>query len=326
VRLAFELNPHPELHKVVFMPARRAAHVLLAAVFTAGAMLATPMPAAAKHGEREGFQSDHDNGRHLGWYKQGGPALAYPGNSMYTGSWVGRRAWDGGAWGWQSGVIAESAAWGMAWGLGPRFAFFAPPTVFVPSPGFVALPPVVVSVPWMQAPRPYYAPSPVYAVPVAAAPPADNWVPTPEALLCAAVPPPVVMLPPPEVVIQAGPPPVIFSPPAYALSVWPVLAFAPPMLAVAVLHDQWWTGRYLGRGGYYAGGFYASRGYAGGLYATSGVLATGFAGASILQRRGGAGPRGHAVGSASPFGGQGGGGGHGQGGGGGGGGGHGKGR
>jgi hypothetical protein len=275
-------------HQVVFIPALRAAH-LLAAMFAVGAVLATSAPAAAKHGEREVFEGGHGNGRHLGWYKHGRPAFADPAYSRYSGNWVGRRAWGGGAWGWQSGVIAGSAAWGVAWGLGPRFALFAPPVVFVPSPVFVSLPPVVVSVPWMEAPGPYYAPPPVYAAPVAAAPPADNWAPTPEALLCAALPPPVAMLPPPDVMIRAGPPPVIFSPPAYALSVWPVLAFAPPMLAVAVLHDEWWTGRYLGRGGYHAGGFYASRGYAGGLYETSAVIATGFAGGSISQRHGGGG-------------------------------------
>ena len=31
------------------------------------------------------------------------------------------------------------------------------------------------------------------------------------------------------------------------------------MLAVAVLHDNWWTGRYLGRGGYFAGGAFGFR-------------------------------------------------------------------
>ena len=134
--------------------------------------------------------------------------------------------------------------WGVAWGLGPRFAFF------VPLPVYVALPPVAVSVPWLAAPAPYYAPPPAYAAPVGAEP-------TPEAILSATVPPPVMLLPPAELMVLAAPPPVIFSPPAYALSVWPVLAFAPPMLAVAVLHDEWWTTRYRGRGGYYAGGFYS---------------------------------------------------------------------
>ena len=123
------------------------------------------------------------------------------------------------------------------------------------------------------------------------------------AMLGAAVPPPVVVLPPSEVMILAGPPPLILSPPAYALSVWPVLAFAPPMLAVAVLHDEWWSSRYRGRGGYYAGGFYASRGYAGGLHAASPVAMTGFAGPPMMQRRG-------LAGYAVPFGGHGHGGGH----------------
>ena len=146
-------------HQVVFIPAFRAAH-LLAAMFAVGTVLATSAPAVAKHGEREVFEGGHDNGRHLGWYKHGGPAFADPAYPRYSGDWGGRRAWGGGAWGWQSGVIAGSAAWGVAWGLGPRFALFAPPVVFVPSPVFVSLPPVVVSVPWMEAPGPYYAPRP----------------------------------------------------------------------------------------------------------------------------------------------------------------------
>jgi hypothetical protein len=83
-------------------------------------------------------------------------------------------------------------------------------------------------------------------------------------MLWAAVPPPVVVLPSQAVLIEAGPPPLIFSPPAYALSVWPGLFFAPPMLAVAVMHDEWWTARYRGYGGYYAGGYYANQGYVGG--------------------------------------------------------------
>jgi|GEM_PF-2292547 len=317
----------------------RAAHLLLAAVFAVGAVLTTLTPAAARHGEREQFEwrhdqgrhFDHDPGRHFDGYRHSGPAFANPGYPRYSGAWVGRRAWGHGGWGWQGGVIAASAAWGVAWGLGPRFAFFAPPVVFVPAPVFVSLPPVVVSVPWIGAPGPYYAPPPVYVAPVAIAPPADILEPTPEAMLCAAVPPPVVVLPPLAVMIPAGPPPVIFSPPAYALSVWPVFAFAPPMLAVAVLHDEWWTGRYFGRGGFYAGGFYASRGYAGGQYATSPMAATGFGGASMARRRRStdfavgrpiagfhsAGPRGHAAASAGPFGGHGPGGdqGHGPGGG-----------
>jgi hypothetical protein len=253
---------HVEHIEVDFFTARRACHLLFAAVFTAGAALTIPAPAAAKHGEGGGSEGGHDQGRHLGWYKNGGPPSFERGYSGYSGAWVGRRVWSGGAWGWQSGAIAGSAAWGAAWGLGSRFAFFAPPAVFVPLPVYVALPPVVVSVPWMAAPAPYYAPQPIYAAPVAAEP-------TPEAMLCAAVPPPVVVLPPTEVIVLAAPPPVIFSPPAYALSVWPMLAFAPPMLAVAVLHDEWWTTSYRGRGGYHAGGFYASRGYAGGGYAAS---------------------------------------------------------
>ncbi len=284
-------------------PARRTAHLLLAAVFAAGSVLATSTPAAAKHGESEGDGGGHNQGRHLGWYKHGGPAFTNRANPQYPGAWGGRQAWGAGAWARQSGVITGSTAWGVAWGLGPRFAYFAPPAVFVPAPVFVALPPVVVSVPWMEAPAPYYARLPAYAAPVAAAPPADNWEPTPEAMLGAAVPPPVVVLPPPEVMILAGPPPLILSPPAYALSVWPVLAFAPPMLAVAVLHDEWWSSRYRGRGGYYAGGFYASRGYAGGLHAASPVAMTGFAGPPMMQRRG-------LAGYAVPFGGHSHGGGH----------------
>jgi hypothetical protein len=255
---------------VYFIPA---AAGLLAATFAAAAVLATPTPAAAKHGESEEYGGGRDQGRHLGWYEHGGPAFPNRANPLYPGAWVGWQARGGGA---------GSNAWGVAWGLGPRFAYFAPPAVFVPAPGFVSLPPVVVSVPWMQAPSPYYAP-------VAAVPPADNWGPTPEEMLGAAVPPPAVVLPPLEVMILAGPPPLIFSPPAYALSVWPVLAFAPPMLAVAVLHDEWWSSRYRGRGGYYAGGFYARRDYAGGLNAALPVAATGFAGPHMMQRRGVAG-------------------------------------
>jgi hypothetical protein len=95
--------------------------------------------------------------------------------------------------------------------------------------------------------------------------------------------------------IQAGPPPVIFAPPAYALSVWPVLFFAPPMLAVAVVHDDWWTARYRGRGGYYAGGYYAGGGYA--------------AGGSIVAVQS-IGPNGRAVALARPLGGTGHSGGH----------------
>ena len=99
-------------------------------------------------------------------------------------------------------------------------------------------------------------------------------------------------------------------------------AFAPPMLAVAVLHDEWWTGRFLGHGGYHASGFYASRSYAGGLHATSAVIATGPAGGPISRRHGGGfamgrpavgfqpgGPRGH----VADFGGHGHGGSHGGG-------------
>ncbi len=189
------------------MPASRTVHWLLSAAFAAVAVIATPTPAAAKHGENDGDRGGHDQGRHLGWYKHGGPAFnrATP---QYSGSWTGRQARGGGAWGWQSGVIAGGAAWGVAWGLGPRFAYFAPPVVFVPAPVFVSLPPVVVGVPWMQTPAPYYAPPPPVSVsPAVAALPADNWVPTPEAMLWAAVPPPVVMLPPPGVMIEAGPPP-----------------------------------------------------------------------------------------------------------------------
>jgi hypothetical protein len=131
------------------------------------------------------------------------------------------------------------------------------------------------------------------------------------------------MLPPPDVMMRAGPP-VILSPPTYALSVWPGLAFAPPMLAVAMLHDEWWTSRYLGRGGHHASGFYASRSYAGGLHATSAVIATGPAGGPISRRHGGGfamgrpavgfqpgGPRGHVADFGSH--GHGGGGGHGGG-------------
>jgi hypothetical protein len=274
---------HQERHQLYFIPARRAAHLLLAVTFAAGTVLATPRPATAKHGESEGDDGGHDRGRHLGWYKHDGPAFTDRTNPQYSGAWTGRHAWGGGTWGWQSGVIAGSAAWGVTWGL-PRYAFFAPPAVFVPAPVFVSLPPMVVGVPWMQAPAPYYAPPPTYAAPAAAITPGDNWAPTPEAMLFAAVPPPVVMLPPPEVMIPAGPPPVILSPPAYALSVWPVLAFAPPMLAVAVLHDEWWSGNYRGRGGFYPG-----RGHAGSPYAASRVAATGFAGPPMAQRRGFAG-------------------------------------
>ena len=280
LRLAPPSDHHVEHIEVKFFTTRRACHLLLTTVFTAGAALMIPAPAAAKHGEGGGSEGGHDQGRHLGWYKHGGPGSIDRGYSGYSGAWGERRGSGGGAWGWQSGVIASSAAWGVAWGLGPRFAFYAPPAVYVPLPVYVALPPVVVSVPWLAAPAPYYAPPPVYAAPVAAEP-------TPEAMLSATVPPPVMVLPPPEVMVLAAPPPVIFSPPAYALSVWPVLAFAPPMLAVAVLHDDWWTTRYRGRGGYYAGGFYASQGYFGGGYGAS----------AWGPGRGGnaGGPHGHAV-------------------------------
>jgi hypothetical protein len=36
------------------------------------------------------------------------------------------------------------------------------------------------------------------------------------------------------------------------------------MLAVAVVHDDWWMARCRGCSGYYAGGYYADRRYAGG--------------------------------------------------------------
>jgi hypothetical protein len=111
------------------------------------------------------------------------------------------------------------------------------------------------------------AAEPVTAVPAAAEAQTNTPVATPEAMLGAAVPPPIVVLPPTQVMIEAGPPPLVFSAPPYAMTVWPEVFFIPPMLAVAVLHDDWWTTRYRGRGGYYAGGYYAgghyvSQGYA----------------------------------------------------------------
>ena len=118
-----------------FFTARRACHLLLAAVFTAVAALVIPAPAAAKHGEGGGSEGGHDQGRHLGWYKHGGPAFIERGYSGYSGAWGGPRAWGGGAWGWQGGVIAGSAAWGVAWGLGPRFAFFCPAGRLGPTTG-----------------------------------------------------------------------------------------------------------------------------------------------------------------------------------------------
>jgi len=257
-----------------FIPTRRAVHLLLVAGFAIGAGLARPAPAAAQHGQHDNGEGGHDQGRHLGWYKHGQPGIAGPAFQQRSG-----------AWGWQADAIAASAAWGVAWGLGPRFVFFAPPVIFVPAPVYVSLPPVVVSVPWMAAPAPYYAPPP----PVVAAPVVTLPAATPEAMLCAALPPPVVVLPPAAVMIQAGPPPLIFSPPAYALSVWPVLFFAPPMLAVAVKHDEWWTTRYRGRGGYYAGGYYASRSYVGGgsIGAVQSIGGIGHAGGQAKGNRGG---------------------------------------
>jgi len=272
------------------------------ALFAITATLVTVPQAVAKHGrggdERGGEGSDegHDRGRHLGWYKHGGPvyvdpapyaslpysryAPAYP--PVYTGEWVGRRAWGGGAYAWQSAAIAAAASWGIAWGLGSSFAYFAPPVVFVPEPDMIELPPLVGAVPWLDAPAPYEEVRTGYlSTPEAA----------PEALLAAALPPPLVMLPPRSVVIGAAPPPLIFSPPDYAMSVWPVLAFAPPLLAVAVLHDEWWSGRYEGRGGYYSGAYYASSGYANGwysdssLYTASAVAVAGVAGAAYSRRR-----------------------------------------
>ena len=253
----------------------------LLAVIAASALLAGP--ALAKNGG-----DGHDNGRHLGWYKNGGPGPGmFPGappymlerdqfgGTGYTRGWVGRDAWGGGAWGWQTGVISAGLAWGAAWGVGT--GFFAPPVVFVPPPTYVSLPPVVFGVPWMEAPAPYYPPA--YASRTVS----QGFVETPESMLWAAVPPPVFVLPPQDVMRVAGPPPIIFSPPAYALSVWPVLAFAPPMLAVAVMHDDWWTTSYQNRGGYYAGSYYASQSYAGGIYAPYAV-ATGFVDQGYARR------------------------------------------
>ena len=100
-----------------FIPAHRSAHLFLAATFAAGAALTVPNPAAAKHGGSGEDDGGHDQGRHLGWYKHGGPAFTDRAGPQYSSAWTGRQAWGGGAWGWQSGVIAGSAAWGVAWGL-----------------------------------------------------------------------------------------------------------------------------------------------------------------------------------------------------------------
>ncbi len=292
-------------------PIRHVARVIRVALFAATAALAIPPQALAGRGGGHGGEGrgggerggggdgeDHDRGRHLGWYKHGGPVYAapepyvvvpytryapvYP--STYAGEWVGRRAWGGGGYAWQGAAIAVAAAWGAAWGLGSSFAYYAPPVVFVPPPTYIDLPPMVGSVPWLDAPAPYAEAQAGIAVP-------GQPDLAPEVLLSASLPPPLIMLPPREVMIAAAPPSLIFSPPSYALSVWPVLAFAPPLLSVAVLHDEWWTSRYLGRGGYYAGGYYASPGYAGGWYASSAVYAAsavavaGFAGAGYARHR-----------------------------------------
>ena len=243
----------------------------------AGVLLAIAItsPALAKDDHGGGGFERGDHGRHLGWYKHGGPAGPGPGDGtflgirpyepIYGGEWIGRRAWGGGAYAWQSGVIAVGAAWGLAWGLGSTYAYIAPPVVYAPPPEYFYLPPVVETVPWMAAPAPYawgaYSGGAVVAEAVVA----------PEALLAAALPPPAILLPPRDVMIASAPPLVIFSPPDYALQVWPVIAFAPPLLAFSVLHDDWWSTRYQGRGGYYAGGYYASEGYSNGYYAASAV-------------------------------------------------------
>ena len=265
------------------------------AAILAGILLLPATAYAKGHGDEGG----HDNGRHLGWYKHGEdpagefapanryrdyPSPAYGlggyagGDPYYGGPWVGRRSWGGGYFGWQTGVIAATAAWGVAWGLGPRFAYYAPPVVYVPPPSYIMLPPVVVGVPWLDAPAPPVS----FAVATSSTQIVDSnagyFDARPEALLSAALPPPIVVMPPPAVMIAAYPPPVIFAPPAYALSVWPAIAFAPPLLAVAVLHDEWWSGSYGGRRGYYNGGYYASPSYAGGLYAASVGIGVGAAG------------------------------------------------
>src|SRR4029077_18622847 len=92
-------------------------------MFAVGTVLATSAPAVAKHGEREVFEGGHDNGRHLGWYKHGGPAFAGPAYPRYSGDWGGRRGWGGRGWGWRSLGLAERRdrrERRLGRGLGPR--------------------------------------------------------------------------------------------------------------------------------------------------------------------------------------------------------------
>jgi hypothetical protein len=74
-----------------FIPTRRAARLLLLAGFAVGAVLARPVPAAAQHGRHDQAEGGHDQGRHLGWSKNGQSGLAGSTYQQRSGGWAGQQ-------------------------------------------------------------------------------------------------------------------------------------------------------------------------------------------------------------------------------------------
>jgi hypothetical protein len=70
------VHHYPDPTAVGFIPTRRVARLLLLARFAVGAALGRPVPAAAQHGQHDQAEGGHDQGRHLGWSKNGQSGLA----------------------------------------------------------------------------------------------------------------------------------------------------------------------------------------------------------------------------------------------------------
>ena len=228
--------------------------------------------------EGHGARIGHDEGRHLGWAREGGgPGWRYGhGYRSFEGARLGYGRAEYGFWaypGWRSGgpflafasgpdVWDWRGAWGgYGWGVvSPGFGGWAwgglvlgagvslvvaPPVYVVPPPIYASPPPVVLGLPAI-------APPPEVAGNAVAAPMARFDVPSTGAdtatLVAASVPPPIVVSPPPFEVAAAAPP-VIFAPPSFAF------AIAPPALAFVAIGPEFYTGAFF-TGGYIAAGYY----------------------------------------------------------------------